>query len=235
MKDESENENYTQNGLPHNKTFKPKQSEMTIKTFLLLPFFLSTALSFSQTAKEDLFKQDIAALVEEMEFMYGYDQLLREYIIFKTFNKSETDRIETLPDSLQLEERKNRKFLNDTLSSHIYRNYINPKDVEHTDRMIAIVKKYGFPGVKRIRQYYDKEFDDPEFSPYILLVHAPQANWEELKELMKKELEESRIDRCTYGHLLWHFTGRKSFQPMLDNGYVLEEKNGRKVLSSTCD
>ncbi|MFO7720223.1 MAG: hypothetical protein R6W85_07270 [Gillisia sp.] len=24
--------------------------------------------------------------------------------------------------------------------------------------------------------------------------------------------------------MLWHFTGRQSFQPMLDNGFVLEEK-----------
>ncbi|UJH90963.1 hypothetical protein LZ575_20145 [Antarcticibacterium sp. 1MA-6-2] len=58
---------------------------------LLLPFFFITSLSFSQSAKEELFRQDVAALVEEMEFMYGYDQLLREYLIYKSFNKSETD------------------------------------------------------------------------------------------------------------------------------------------------
>ena len=101
--------------------------------------------------------------------------------------------------------------------------------------MIDITKKYGFPGVKRIRQYYDKEFADPEFSPYILLVHAPRRYWEELKELMKAELEEGRIDRCTYGHMLWQFTGRQSFQPLLDNGFVMEVVDGRTNLKSTCE
>lgn len=202
---------------------------------LILTFFLITSLTFSQSAKEDLFKQDVAALVEEMEFMYGYDQLLREYTIFKSFNKSETDSIEILPDSLRGIVMKERRFVNDSLSKIIYRDYINPKDAIHTARLMEITKKYGFPGVKRIRQYYDKEFADPEFSPYILLVHAPKSYWEELKLLMKNELKEGRIDRCTYGHMLWHFTGRKSFQPMLDNGFVLEEKNGRTHLKSTCD
>ncbi len=206
-----------------------------MKTVLVLTFFLTTTLTFSQSAKEDLFKQDVAALVEEMEFMYGYDQLLREYTIFKSFNKSETDSIEILSDSLRSIVMKERRFVNDTLSKIIYRDYINPKDAIHTARIMEITKKYGFPGVKRIRQYYDKEFADPEFSPYILLVHAPKSTWEELKLLMKNELEEGRINRCTYGHMLWHFTGRKSFQPMLDNGFVMEEKNGRTHLKSTCD
>lgn len=202
---------------------------------LLLPFFLFTSLIFSQANKEDLFKQDLDALIEEMEFMYGYDQLLREYTIYKTFDKSDTDRIESLPDSLQNEERKKRQFVNDSLSTHIFRNYINPKDAEHTARMIEIIKKYGFPDRKRIRKYYDKEFSDPDFTPFILLIHAPKEFWEELKILSREELEEGRIDRCTYGYLLWHLTGRQSFQPMLDNGYVMEVENGNTNLRSTCE
>lgn len=130
---------------------------------------------------------------------------------------------------------KERRFANDSLGKIIYRDYINPKDAVHTTRIIEITKKYGFPGVKRIRKYYDKAFSDPEFNPYILLVHAPGSTWEELKLLMKNELKEGRIDRCTYGHMLWHFTGRKSFQPLLDNGFILEEKDGRSNLRSTCD
>lgn len=214
---------------------KPPAIRNNMKHLLLFFLFLTTTLTFSQSAKEDLFKQDVAALVEEMEFMYGYDQLLREYLIFKSFNKSETDSLEILPDSLRNVIIQDRKFVNDSLSSIVYRDYINPKDARHTARIIEITKKYGFPGTKRIRQYYDKEFSDPEFSPSILLVHAPKSYWEELKLLMKNELEEGRIDRCTYGHMLWHFTGRKSFQPLLDNGFVMEEKNGRTNLKSTCD
>lgn len=207
----------------------------TMKNARILAFFLTTTLTYSQSPKEDLFKRDVAALVEEMEFMYGYDQLLWEYLIFKTFNKDETDSLEMLPDSLRSVVVKERKFVNDSLGKIISREYIKPKDAIHTARIIEITKTYGFPSSKRIRQYYDKEFSDPEFSPSILLVHAPRSYWEELKLPMKNELEEDRIDRCTYGHMLWHFTGRQSFQPMLDNGFVMEEKNGRTHMISTCD
>ena len=82
-----------------------------MKNLLLLPCFIFSTISFSQSAKEDLFKQDVAALVEEMEFMYGYDQLLREYTLFKSFNKSETDSIEMLPDSLRTLAIKERQLL----------------------------------------------------------------------------------------------------------------------------
>jgi len=204
---------------------------LRLSLFLLFTTFTLTA----QSSKDELFKKDIAILVEEMEFMYGYDQTLREYLIFKTFDKSITDSIESLSDSLRTKEIFKRKFKSDSLSKQIWKNYINPKDANHTERMIEITKKYGFPGVKRIRAFYDKKFVDPEFNPYIIFVHAPKKYWEELKSLMKKERDEGRISTCTYGHLLWHFTGRKSFQPMLDNGFEMVTKNGQTTLKSTCD
>ena len=97
-----------------------------------------------------------------------------------------------------------------------------------------ITEKYGFPSTKRIKMYYEEEFNDPEFNPYILLIHAPKEYWNELITLMKNELDNNRISKCTYGHMLWHFTGRKSFQPMLDNGYEMVEENGKTILKSTC-
>ncbi|MRI64637.1 hypothetical protein EDM00_11665 [Ornithobacterium rhinotracheale] len=189
---------------------------------------------FSQE-KEDLFKKDILPLVEEMEFMYGYNQIMREYILYKTFNKSETDSIENLSIDKRNEIIKNRNFVSDGLGKKIYKEYINPMDVAHTQRMIEIIKKYNFPSVQRIRKYYKKDFKDPEFSPVILLIHSPKQFAEELKSLMLKEYKAKNISQCTYGYLLWHFLGRKSLQPMLDNGYRLVEKNGIKTVESTCE
>ena len=189
---------------------------------------------YSQSPKDSLLKRDIVSLVEEMEFMYGYDQTLREYTLFKTFDKSETDRIENLPDSLRIEEMSKRQFESDSIGILIWNKYISPKDAEHAERMIEITKMYGFPSLYRIKKFYANEFIDPEFNPYILLVHAPKKYWEELKILMKNELNDGTINKCTYGHLLWHVTGRKSFQPMLDNGYEMVVENGKTVLKSTC-
>tara|TARA_B100001063_G_C16610206_1_gene475325 strand:- start:116 stop:736 length:621 start_codon:yes stop_codon:yes gene_type:complete len=206
-----------------------------MKFRILIFFILFTSLSNAQSEKDLLLKKDIIALVEEMEFMYGYDQTLREYIIFKTFDKGVTDSIEKLPDSLRHKEISKRRFKSDSLARTIWKDYINPKDAIHTERLIEITRKYGFPNIKRIRKYYKDEFIDPEFSPAIIFVHAPEKFWKDLKILMKNELEEGRIDQCTYGHMLWHFTGRKSLKPMLENGFEMVEKNGREILMSTCD
>ncbi|AUC13797.1 hypothetical protein BTO06_00925 [Tenacibaculum sp. SZ-18] len=201
---------------------------------LIFSILLSNSI-YSQSAKDSLLQKDINALVEEMEFMYGYDQTMREYTIFKTFDKSETDRIENLPDSLRIEEMKKRKFVSDSISNKIYKKYINPMDAEHTERMIEITKKYGFPSTKRIRKYYKKEFVDPEFNPLIIFIHSPRKYWNELKELMLKEYQNGIINQCQYGYALWQFTGRKSFQPMLDNGFEMVEENGITTLKSTCE
>lgn len=167
--------------------------------------------------------------------MYGYDQTMREYTIFKTFDKSETNRIENLSDSLRILEMKNRKFVSDSINTLIYKKYINPMDAKHTERMIEITKKYGFPSIDRIKKYYNKEFVDPEFNPLIIFIHSPKKYWDELKELMLNEYKTGTINQCQYGYLLWQFTGRKSFQPMLDNGFKMVEENGKKTLKSTCE
>ncbi len=206
-----------------------------MKSTLLVTFIFISSFTFSQTSKESLFKNDINTIVEELEFMYGYDQTLREYTIYKTFDKSETNRIEKLPDSLRIVEIETRNFESDSIKIMIFNNYINPMDALHTERLIAITEKYGFPSLARIKKYYKKEFADEEFNPLILFVHSPKKYREDLKELMFNEYKIGHINQCAYGYALWHFSGRKSFQPMLDNGFTMIEENGVQVLKSTCE
>lgn len=210
------------------------KKKLRVKLTLLLITIIFCFPVYSQSQKDSLFKKDIEVLVEEMEFMYGYDQTLREYTLFKTFDKSETNRIENLPDSLRLKEMTERKFVSDTLSKFIFKNYINPKDALHTERLIEITKKYGFPSVDRIRKFYNKEFVDSEFRPMLIFIHSPSQYWEELKVLILEEYRIGNINQCQYGYLLWQFTGRQSFKPMLDNGYKLIEENGKTTLQPTC-
>lgn len=205
-----------------------------MKLLFLIVSVLISNMIYPQSVKDSLLQKDIRVLVEEMEFMYGYDQTMREYAIYQIFDKSETNRIENLPDSLRIKEISERKFISDTLKNYIYDNYINPKDALHTKRMIEITKKYGFPSIARIRKYYDAEFVDPEFNPTLIFIHSPKEYWEELKTLMLNEYKAGTINQCAYGYLLWHFNGRKSFQPMLDNGWELVEENGKQILKSTC-
>ena len=201
---------------------------------LIFSLLLSNAIQ-AQSAKDTLLQKDIISLVEEMEFMYGYDQAIREYTLFKTFDKSETDSIENLPDSLRIQEIKKRKFESDSIRKLIWQKYINPMDAQHTERMIEITKKYGFPSIERIKKYYKNEFVDPEFNPLIIFIHSPKKYWDELKELMLNQYQAGIINQCQYGYALWQFTGRKSFQPMLENGFEIVKENGNTTIKSTCE
>lgn len=206
-----------------------------MKLILLIFSLLINNAIYSQSFKDSLLQKDINLIVEELEFMYGYDQTMREYTLFKTFDKSETDSIENLPDSLRVEELKKRKFESDSMATLIWKKYINPMDAQHTERLIAITKKYGFPSIARIKKYYKKEIVDPEFNPLLIFIHSPRQYWEELKELMLNEYKAGIINQCQYGYALWQFTGRKSFQPMLDNGFKMVTENGKTSLKSTCE
>ncbi|QLE01913.1 hypothetical protein HX109_10230 [Galbibacter sp. BG1] len=200
---------------------------------IILVIFLGHNI-YAQVSKDSLLKKDVKMLVEEMQFMYGYDQTMREYISYKTFDKSETDSIESLSESLREREILKRQFESDNFKNYIWINYINPKDAEHTERMIEIIRKYGFPTIDRIKRYYKNDFVDSEFNPLIILIHSPRKYWAELKEIVYKEHTSGRINQCEYGYLLWQFTGRESFQPMLENGYEMVRENGNITLKSTC-
>lgn len=184
------------------------------------------------TEKNDNFIKDINIIVEELKFMYDLDQSIREYTIFKTFDKCITDSIENLSQEKQREYIVANKFKSDNLSKQIYEKYIYPIDETNTKRLIELIDKYGFPSLSRIKKHYECQLDK-EFNPYILIVHAPVKYWDELKQIIKKEREIGNLNRCEYGHILWHLNGRKNIQDMLDNGFTLvRDENGLETLKA---
>ncbi len=208
---------------------------MNVRIICLVMLVFSNSI-YAQSNKEELFKKDVVKLVEELEFIYGYDQMLREYILYKTFDKGETDSIERLPQNEQQQILSERTFQSDSIAKFIWRNYITPKDNKHTERIIEITKKYGFPSVKRIQKYYNKKFIDPEFNPYILLVHSSKKYWKEIQTVMKKELDEGRINKCMYGHILWHINGRNNMKYLFENGWEeIKDSTGMTRVKSTCN
>ena len=196
---------------------------------------ISDSLKIIINKQDSLLKADIEIIVPELVFMYEYDQAIREYQIYATFNTYITDSIENLPDSLK-NNYINYHQLPSNLNENIYKEYISPYDKKHTQRLIDITKKYGFPSRQRIKKYYKKELDE-EFSPHIIFIHSSNEFWEELEYLMKKEKEKGFYNKCAYGHLLWHIHGRHNIQYMLDNGFeYIIDNQGRKILKGTdCD
>ena len=214
---------------------------MTKKILILLTIALfSITNSFSQQVtkqqKDIHFERDIDVIVEELTFMYDTDQALREYTLFKTYNKAVTDSIERLPQEEMRSYLKFKKFKSDDLAKRINKEYLLPIDELNTQRIIEMTNQYGFPSLGRIKKYY-KGMLDEEFNPYILIVHAPKKYWEELKGLLNKELEAKYLSRCEYGHILWHLNGRKNINDMLNNGFkMIPNAEGQEVLTAVdCD
>ncbi len=176
---------------------------------------------YSQSNKEELLKQDIAGIVEELKFMYHYDQATREYLYYQTFDKNITDSIENLSKEIRDNRMNYTPVKSDSLKDKIWNSYINPMDKLHTERMIAITKKYGFPSAQRLKKFSK---DSVDFNPVILLIHSPSEFSKELIEIVEYEKDKGRIEKCDFGYLLWHLNGRSDFQPMLENGYEIVKK-----------
>ncbi|SFN89176.1 hypothetical protein SAMN05421741_11319 [Paenimyroides ummariense] len=201
-------------------------------TVMLLMSTKSFCQQITKQEKEINFEKDIDLIVEELVFMYDTDQALREYTLFKTYNKAITDSIERLPHEEMRSYLKLKKFKSDDLAKRINKEYLLPIDELNTKRIIDMTSKYGFPSLSRIKKYY-KGILDEEFNPYILIVHAPKKYWEELKTLLHEELDAKHLSRCEYGHILWHLNGRKDINDMLNNGFkMIPNEDGQEVLTA---
>lgn len=204
------------------------------KILLILILLLSSLNFYSQSSKDELLQKDIGKIVEELRFMYHYDQAVREYLFYQTFDRSVTDSIENLSDKVREMRQEYRPVKSDSLKEKIWEHYITPMDEIHTQKMIALTKKYGFPSAERLKQFSDEKID---FSPLIILIHSPFDYSEELKQIAIIENKEGRLKKCDFGYLLWHLGGRSDFQPMLDNGYeMIKNEDGTiKLKPVECD
>ncbi|MTI22570.1 hypothetical protein E1176_16175 [Fulvivirga sp. RKSG066] len=206
----------------------------SLSSFLVVNafFILCSCTVNAQDEKDERLKEDINTITEELVFMYEYDQRLREYLIFRSFDKSLTDSIENLSTQDRAAWIDNNSFQNEALSAQIMDEYIIPFDKKHTERLIEITEMYGFPGTDRIKRYYTKPLDS-EFNPYIIFAHSQSKYWHQIDTLLKKELDEDRITNCLYGHFLWHINGRNDLNYMLNNGYqLIKDENGQSRLTS---
>lgn len=189
---------------------------------------------YSQTDRDKLLEEDIEEIVEELKFMYHYDQATREYLYYQTFDKNITDSIESLDKDVRDARLKYTPVNSDSLKKKIWNTYINPMDQLHTERMIQITKKYGFPSAQRLKKFAKDSID---FNPLILLIHSPKKFSRQLIEIAEYEKTEGRIQKCDYGYLLWHLNGRSNFQPMLENGYemIKDDNGGFHLTAVDCD
>ncbi|WP_296315531.1 hypothetical protein [Winogradskyella sp. UBA3174] len=208
------------------------------KNLLILSFGLIMTFCYSQEKldiEEERFKQQIDTIVEELKFNYEYDQALREYIIYKTFDKSVTDSIESLENE---KDRLNYIFstnFKSDLAKRIWKEFIHPSDDKFTERLIAISDSVGYPSLKRIKKYYDSELPE-EFNPTIFFVHSREKYWKKINEIAEREFKNGNMGKCDYGYIRWHTSSRKENKYLDEYGikYGANSK-GRAVYIQTCE
>ena len=210
---------------------------MKKNTLILLLLFFSSQI-FSQDKieiQERLFEQKIDTILEELKFNYEYDQALREYVIYKTFDKSITDSIENL------ESEKDRikyilasNFKSD-LEKSIWENFIHPADDKFTEKLIEITDSVGYPSLKRIKKYYKKKLPE-EFNPTIFFVHANKKYWSKIKTVAEREFSNGNMGMCDFGYIMWHISGRKENSYLENNGIrFAANSEGRAIYIETCE
>ena len=214
-----------------------KVSIATLFSILLLASCKSQNKTFitDSLSQDKLFEQKIDTIVEELKFYYEYDQALREYLIYKTFDKSVTDSIEDLENE---KDRLNYIFqtnFKSDLAKKIWKDFIHPSDDKFTERLIEISDSLGFPSLKRIKKYYGKELPE-EFNPIIFFVHSRKKYWPKIKEVLTREKEKGNMGKCDYGYAMWHISGRKDNSFLDDHGikYYANSK-GKAMVIMPCE
>lgn len=204
--------------------------------FFLLGFILTSCYSQKNIdIKEKRFEQKIDTIVEELKFSYEYDQSLREYLIYKTFDKAVTDSIENLENE---KDRLNYIFstnFKSDLGKRILKEFVHPSDDKFTERLIAITDSVGYPSLKRIKKYYKTELPE-EFNPTILFIHSKEKYWSKINEIADREFENGNMGKCDYGYIRWHTSGRKENKYLNEYGikYGANSK-GRAIYIETCE
>ena len=175
------------------------------KLFLLILLF-QCSLLFSQSQKDELFKKDIDSIMDELRFAFQYDQAMRNYVLYKTFDSGVIDSINRSENSAEYIIAHNFKT---DKARRIWEEIIHPADKNSTQLMLQITQEYGYPGLDRIQKFYEGALPN-EFNPTIILIHSPESLWPEIDRLIEIEFAAGRMLGCDYGYIKWHLSVEKT-------------------------
>lgn len=82
------------------------------------------------------------------------------------------------------------------IRNNVFQSYI---DSVNTKRVIEIIKVYGYPNAERLKK---------KVNASIILMHAPEFYFPELKKILEVENKLGNIPKYEYEILKWHLSGR---------------------------
>lgn len=195
--------------------------------FSIAIFLFLFSCSQKVTFKDKRLSRDIEAVSSELEKMKVIDQYLRyaddymqmyygrsSFMYFldrRTWGELTDSAIyDPMEGRVKMDSLKRldyNKALGKYIISEKYLNEINTK------RLIEITKQYGFPSHERLKQFVrDTTNTSLTSSPMLIFVHAPETYKEQLKQLVRDEYIQKRIDTRVCSHIFWHLNGREPLE-----------------------
>ena len=75
-------------------------------------------------------------------------------------------------------------------------------DIETTESLIKIVKKYGFPDIEKLNC-------EGYAAPFLIFGHSPEKYWKQIGNIIEKERQAGRMVSGDYEYIKWHINGRE--------------------------
>ncbi len=165
---------------------------MTLSLLFTTGLFLSCK-DESESKRKDLNQQE---LITKVKKLYFNDQKDRRIIgILEYSCDSDT------ASATQLGFDKEIKLAVDIMYAHLSSN-----DDINTESLIALTKKYGFPGMDYLNH------DVPVF---LVFVHSDKKYFKQIRKLISKEFKVGHVSKFERDYIFWHLDGRKGLPPRI--------------------
>jgi len=180
---------------------------MNFKQLFILSFII--ICTFSCKNKYELNDSDIDFLKKEVDKMYESDQGIRhklsELDVFYGVDRKTNGYFLSIRDKKELlkEEYAAYKYKKDSIQ-----NLLPIIDNKNTEKLIFIIKEYGFPSAKRLNEKKSKA--------YFIFVHSERKYFDEIRMLIDKEYEAKRISEYERAYIFWHLDGRNGMMPSVN-------------------
>lgn len=170
-----------------------------IKFFVFLVIFFSILFGLFSSCNKNLSQDE---LIHKIKKIYYQDQEYRRILGMLEQNNTNHDSKTTSQKHNSVSWHEKTSLVNDILFDDV----INSLDRKNTEKLIAITKKYGFPGMKHLQH------DIPVF---LVFVHSDKKYFKEIRKLITKGYKAGQVSKFERDFIFWHLNGRKEMPPRI--------------------
>jgi len=164
---------------------------------------------FSCKNKYDLSVSEVEFLIKETDEMHESDQRIRhEFIKLDVYYGVD---LESNGSFLSFKDKKEilgKEYAEYRRKGDSLRDVMHSIDEVNTKKLLALIRKYGFPSKERLGTYHA--------SAYFIFVHSDRQYFDEIRILIEQEYAAKRISEYERAYIFWHLDGRNGMMPSVN-------------------